>query len=156
MRWQAHDPASDLGRGRLYREDAMQRNYWNLAAGAAATLLLAACASSQTKAEKLAMYQSHASEPVKQVNYFSPQGWEEIDRDHILVTMRPTEVYLMRLNGPCLDFDNGAAAMLISNTAGVIQPKFDRVSFPGSSMSCRIEEIREIDMPAVRASNANT
>ena len=132
----------------------MKGIHWTLAAGIAAAALLAGCASSQTKAETLAMYQSHASEPVKQVPFFSPQGWEEIDRDHILVTMRPTEVYLMRLNGPCLDYDTGAVAMLISNTAGVIQPKFDRVSFPNSSMSCRIEEIRQVDMTAVRETKA--
>ena len=112
----------------------MKRNHWTLAAGIAAAALLAGCASNQTKAEKLAMYQAHASEPVRQVPYFSPQGWEEVDRDHIIVTMRPSEAYLMRLNGPCLDYDNGAAAMLISSTAGVVQPKFDRVSFPGSQL----------------------
>jgi len=93
-----------------------------------------------------------ASELRRSRAFFSPQGWEEIDDDHILVTMRPSEVYLMRLNGPCLDYDNGQAALLISNTTGFVQPKFDRVSFPGSSMSCRIEEIREVDMAAVRAS----
>jgi|SRR4249919_1782665 len=129
----------------------MQGIQWTWAAGFAAAALLAGCASNQTKAEKLAMYQAHASAPVKQVPFFSPQGWEEIDRDHILVTMRPTEVYLMRLNGPCLDYDNGQAALLISNTTGFVQPKFDRVSFPGASTSCRIEEIREVDMAAVRA-----
>ena len=141
----------------------MQGIHWHsinlkLAAGAAAgvvaSLLLAGCASSQTRAERLAMYQAHASEPIKQMRYFSPQGWEEVDRDHILVTMRPSEVYLMRLNGPCLDFDHGAVSMLISNTAGLVQPKFDRVSFPGSSMSCQIEEIRQVDMGALRNANS--
>ena len=123
-----------------------------LFAAAAATLSLTACASGQTRAERLAMYQSHAGDPVRQIRYFSPQGWEEVDRDHILVTMRPTEVYLMRLNGPCLDYDNGAVGMIVSNTGGWIQPKFDRVSF-GQGMNCRIEEIRPIDMAALRATN---
>ena len=75
-----------------------------------------------------------------------------MDSNHIIVTMRPTEVYLMRLSGPCLDYDNGAAVMSISTQiGGWVQPKFDRVAFGGTGFSCRIEEIRAIDMQGLRA-----
>jgi len=121
-------------------------------AAVSATLALAACSSGMTQAQRLSLYEANAGEPVAKINYFSPQGWEEVDEDHIVVTMRPKESYLMRLSGPCLDYDNGAAAMIISTqTGGWVQAKFDRVAFGGSPMNCRIEEIRPLDIEAVRA-----
>ena len=118
----------------------------------AAALVLAGCASSMPRAERLALYEANASEPLTQVTYFSPQGWEEVDSKHILVTMRPREQYLLRLSGPCLDYDNGAATLFFSSQiGGFIQPKFDRITFAGSPISCRIEEIRGINVDGVRA-----
>jgi hypothetical protein len=118
----------------------------------AAALVLAGCASSMTRAERLSLYQSNASEPLEQVTYFSPQGWEEVDSKHILVTMRPREQYLLRLSGPCLDYDNGAATLFFSSQiGGFIQPRFDRITFTGSPISCCIEEIRSINVDGVRA-----
>ncbi|MUV15409.1 DUF6491 family protein [Noviluteimonas gilva] len=119
-------------------------------AAVSATLALAACSSGMTRAERLSLYEASAGEPVARINFFSPQSWEEIDKNHIAVTMRPTETYLMRLSGPCLDYDNGAAGMLITTQTGSwVQAKFDRVSF-GSNFTCRIEEIRPLDVEALR------
>lgn len=123
----------------------------NLAVTCSVAIALAACASNVPRAERLAHYQSFAGEPVRQIRYFSPQGWEEVDQNHILLTMRPTEAYLVRLSGPCLDYDNGAVAMLITNTGGWVQNKFDYVSFGGAGLRCRIEEMRPIDMHGLRA-----
>ena len=124
----------------------------SFSAAFAAALVLAGCASSMSRAERLSLYEANASEPLKQVTYFSPQGWEEVDAKHILVTMRPREQYLLRLSGPCLDYDNGAATMFFSGQiGGFIQPKFDRITFAGSPISCRIEEIRSINVDGVRA-----
>ena len=129
-------------------------------AAVAATLVLAGgglagCASNMSRADRLALYQANASEPLRQITFFSPTGWEEVDRDHVVVTMRPSEVYLMRLSGPCLDWDQGAATMFFTTQiGGWIQPKFDRVAFRGSPISCRIEEIRAINVEGVRAGRA--
>ena len=123
----------------------------NVAAACSVAIAAAACASSMPRAERLALYQSFAGEPVRQIRYFSPQGWEEVDDDHIVLSMRPSEVYLVRLSGPCLQYDNGAVAMAVTNTGGWIQNKFDYVSF-GTGMRCRIEEMRPIDMAGLRAS----
>ena len=121
-------------------------------AAVSATLALAACSSGMTRAERLCLYQDNAGEPVAKINYFSPQGWEEVDGNHIVVTMRPKETYLMTLSGPCLDYDNGAATLFFSSQiGGFIQPKFDRITFTGSPISCRIEEIRGINVDGVRA-----
>ena len=120
-------------------------------AAVSAALALVACSSGMTRAERLSLYEANAGAPVPRISFFSPQSWEEIDDNHIAVTMRPSEQYLMRLSGPCLDYDNGAAGMLISTQTGAwVQAKFDRVSF-GSNFSCRIEEIRPLDVDALRA-----
>ena len=110
----------------------------------------AACASSVPRAERLAYYESFAGEPVKQIRYFNPQGWDEVDDDHVLLTIRPTEVYLLRLSGPCLDYDHSQVAMSVTNTAGWIQNKFDYVSF-GNGIRCRIIDMRPIDVAGMRA-----
>ena len=127
-------------------------NPTTLTAAFAAALVLAGCASHMSRTERLSLYEANASEPLEQVTYFSPQGWEELDSKHILVTMRPREQYLLRLSGPCLDYDNGAATLFFSSQiGGFIQPKFDRITFAGSPISCRIEEIRGVNVDGVRA-----
>ena len=118
---------------------------------AAMAMSMAACASSVPRAERLALYESHSGPAVSKSRYFVPQGWEEIDDTHILLTMRPSEAYLLTLSGPCLDYDYGSPGLLISNTGGWVAQKFDRVGF-GNGPSCRIEEIRPIDVAGVRAS----
>ena len=118
----------------------------------AGTLLLAGCVShAPTQEQRLAAYQAHASAPVKQIRYYNPLGWEEIDDQHILVTMRPKEAWLMRLSGPCMDFAGGSAVLVISSQSGYVSTGFDRVAIGDSRLSCRIEEIRQVDLPAMRA-----
>jgi outer membrane murein-binding lipoprotein Lpp len=122
----------------------------------AATLLLAGCASShyQTDVQRLEAYQAFAGAPVKKIPYFNPIGWEEIDDEHILVTMKPKEVWLMRLSGPCLDFAGGSPALVISSQGGYVSTGFDRVATGSSQLSCRIEEIRQVDTVAMREARA--
>ena len=130
----------------------MMRKSVSVAAAVTAALILAGCTSGMTRAERLSLYEANAGEPLTRVTYFAPQGWEEVDSNHVLVTMRPSEAYLMRLSGPCLDYDQGAATMFFTTATGSwIQAKFDRVTFGGSSISCRIEEIRPVDLQGVRA-----
>jgi hypothetical protein len=115
-------------------------------------LLLAGCMSNgDTRAERLAMYQSHAGAPVRQIRYNNPIGWEEVDGNHILLTMKPKEVWLMKLSGPCLDFGTGSQALAISSQAGFVSSGFDRVTLGDSNLTCRIEEIRPVDTVAMRA-----
>lgn len=119
-------------------------------------VLLAGCMTNRpSEEEKLAAYQTHAGAPVKQIRYYSPIGWEEVDDQHLLLTMRPREVYLMRLSGPCLDYANGSPVLTVSSTAGFVSTGFDRVTMGASSPSCRIEEIRPVDIAAMRALRAN-
>ncbi|HMT39115.1 MAG TPA: DUF6491 family protein, partial [Thermomonas sp.] len=47
---------------------------------AVAVALLAGCASTRMpEADRLALYQAHAGEPVKQIRYYSAMGWDRID-----------------------------------------------------------------------------
>ena len=114
-------------------------------------LFVAGCMANETREERLALYQSHAGAPVKQIRYYNPIGWEEIDDEHILLTMRPKEVWLMRLSGPCLDFGGGSSVLAVSSQAGYVSSRFDRVTTGDSGISCRIEEIRPVDTMALRA-----
>ena len=120
-----------------------------------ASLTLAACASTgrMSDSDKLALYSSHAGAPVRDIRYNTPLGWDRIDDQHLLLTMRPTQVWLLRVSGPCLDWGSASPTILISPvSSGLLSAKFDRISTPQTPVSCRIEEIRPVDVAAVRAS----
>ena len=122
----------------------------------AGTLLLAGCATThyQTDVQRLEAYQAYAGAPVRKIPYFSPIGWEEIDDQRILVSMKPSEVWLMRLSGPCMEYAGGSPALVISSQAGYVSSGFDRVATGSSQLSCRIEEIRQVDTIAMREARA--
>ena len=116
-------------------------------------LFVAGCMAHETHEERLALYQAHAGAPVKHIRYYNPIGWEEIDDEHILLTMRPKEVWLMRLSGPCLGYNTGSPILGISSQIGYVSSKFDRITTGNPPLSCRIEEIRPVDTTAVRAAS---
>src|SRR5688500_1177846 len=117
----------------------------------AGMLSLAGCMShGPTQEQRLAAYQGYAGAPVKKVRYYNPIGWEEVDEQHILVTMRPREAWLMRLAGPWLDFTGGSPLLAISSSLGYVSTGFDRVTTGDARVSCRIEEIRPVDTVAMR------
>ncbi|HVR82623.1 MAG TPA: DUF6491 family protein [Luteimonas sp.] len=119
-----------------------------------ASFSLAACTSSggMHDPERLALYRSHAGLPVRDIRYYNPISWEKIDGRHLLLTMRPSEVWLIRLSGPCLEWGGGAPAITISSRLGRVSSSFDTVSTVDPPISCRIEEIRPLDIAAVRDS----
>lgn len=118
-----------------------------------AGLLLSACATTRMGApEKLALYTSHAGAPVKSIPYRTPIGWDKIDGSHLLITIRPTEAWLFQLAPNCFDWVGSGPSISITNHAGFVSAKFDHVigNLPGNRMRCRIEEIRPVDLAAVR------
>ena len=127
------------------------RNVMILAA--LASLALSACASTRmSDGERLALYSAHAGVPVRNIRYTSPIGWDKVDDQHLLLTMRPTEAYLLKVSGPCLDWGGASPTIQISAQVNQLSAGFDRIKTPESPVSCRIEEIRPIDIAAVRAS----
>src|SRR5690606_3544119 len=119
----------------------------------AASVLLASCATTPQMGEsdELALYMSH-SEQVQKVTYREPTGWDDVGDSHVLLTIKPTEGWLLRLAPGCLDWSGSGPALSVSNIAGVVTAGFDKVTRlgPGTPMACRIQEIRVVDLGAVR------
>ena len=117
-----------------------------------AVLVLAACATTgQSDSEHLANYTAHAGEPVKQIRYREPMGWDRIDGEHIVLNMRPTESWLLTLPVNCLDWAGESPLLKVDAPSGWLMAKFDTVKVAGSPVDCRIEEIRPLDIRGVRA-----
>ena len=113
---------------------------------------LSACATNRmSDTDRLALYQAHAGEPVKQIRNTNAMGWDRVDDQHIVLNMRPTESWLLTVSGPCLDWGSGSPVLRLSSTGAYVMAKFDRIVTDGSPASCRIEEIRPIDVKAMRA-----
>ena len=117
-----------------------------------AVLGASACASNRpSDADRLAMYEAHAGAPVKQIRNVNAMGWERVDDQHVILSTRPTESWLLEVSGPCVDWGSGSPLLRLSSTGPYVMAKFDRILTEGSPVSCRIEEIRPIDVKAVRA-----
>ena len=127
-----------------------------LAACVLALLAAGGCATvpRMSDAERLSLYMAHAGEPVRDINYYTPIGWTEVDDQHIALQTRPSEEWLLTLSGPCLAHAMGNPALTISSQFNRVTSKFDRVSFGDPPFACRIEEIRPIDVKAMRAARA--
>lgn len=115
-------------------------------------LSLSACASyNLSDTDRLALYEAHAGAPVKQIRYVTPTGWSRVDDSHISLDMRPGERWLLTLSGSCLKWNRGSHAIRLTPSAGLVVAKFDMVHFSDTPMGCRIEEIRPVDLKALRA-----
>ncbi len=113
---------------------------------------LASCASyNLSDSERLALYEAHAGAPVQRINYVTPMGWIRVDDQHVAIDMRPRERWLMTVTGPCLSLGDGASSLRLSPSGAMVVSKFDQIHVSGSPMSCRIEEIRPVDVQAFRA-----
>ena len=117
-----------------------------------AVLGLGACATNRlSDTDRLAMYDAHAGAPVKQIRFYNAMGWDRIDDEHVLLSMRPSETWMLKVSGPCLDWGSASPVLRLSSTGPYVMAKFDRILTQGSPVSCRIEEIRPIDVKGLRA-----
>lgn len=120
-----------------------------------AALAAAACASTSklSDSERYTLYREHAGEPVKSFRYFGDiNGWTPLDDSALVVWTRPSEAYLLDLYGPCQDLDF-AQSIALTNLMGEVSARFDKVIVAGISsmrIPCRIEEIRKVDVKALR------
>ncbi len=121
----------------------------------AAALALAACATNRpSDADRLAMYEAHSGAPVNKIRFYNAMGWDRIDDEHVLLSMRPNETWLLKVSGPCLDWGSASPVLRLSSSGAYVMAKFDRILTEGSPVSCRIEEIRPVDVKAVRAAES--
>ena len=115
--------------------------------------LLAACATTpqMSESDELALM-TRNSEVVKKVTWREPIGWDDVGDNHVLLTIKPTEGWLLRVAPGCLDWSGSGPALTVSRLAGVVTSGFDKVSRvgPGAPMACRIQEIRVVDLGEVR------
>ena len=89
-----------------------------LAAACATLLGLTACATNGNlrDSDKLALYQSHAGEPVGSFNFFGRlNGWTPLGDSALVVWTKPSEAWLLDLSGPCQDIEYTPAIGLTSN-----------------------------------------
>lgn len=114
-------------------------------------LALAACASAaqrmQMEREELAIYHSHAGEPVDQVRTFRLHGWQAVADDTLLLETRLNQWYLVEVFGPChgLQF---AQTIGVRAAMNMLRARFDHIVVDGQA--CRIESIRPVDAKAAR------
>ena len=114
--------------------------------------ILAACATGRmSDTDRLALYDAHAGAPVKQIRFYNAMGWDRIDDEHVLLSIRPSETWMLKVSGPCLDWGSASPVLRLSSTGPYVMAKFDRILTEGSPVSCRIEEIRPVDVKALRA-----
>jgi len=117
-----------------------------------AVVSLTACATNRmSDTDRLTMYQANAGEPVKRIRYFNAMGWDRVDDQHVVLNMRPKESWLVKVSGPCLDWGSGSPTLRLSTTGPYVTPKLDRILTDGSPVSCRIEEIRPVNVAGLRA-----
>ncbi|HEY5971259.1 MAG TPA: DUF6491 family protein [Pseudoxanthomonas sp.] len=120
------------------------------------TLLLGACSTTQmSDAETLALYKTHAGEPVNSFRYFGHiNGWTPLGDSALAVWTKPSQAYLLELYGSCTDLEY-APAISLSNMMSQVSARFDNVYVHGGGaggirLPCRIETIRPLDVKALK------
>lgn len=118
--------------------------------------LLAACASTgkMSDADKLALYSIHAGEPVDSFRTLGSgiTGWTPLTDQAIAVWTRPSEAWLLDLDGGCSGI-RFAQAIGLDDSAGRVSARFDRVHVRdsgGMGSSCQITGIRPLDVSALK------
>jgi hypothetical protein len=125
-------------------------------AAAALAALMSGCASNaaQRDAERLALYRSHAGQPVDSIQYFGRyNGWTPLGEGAFALWTRPSEAWLIELHAPCVEIDY-ADTIGFRDTNGRLNARFDQVYVGSRSLipiSCTIREIRPLDVKAIRA-----
>ena len=117
--------------------------------------LLAGCATdpSRRDADDLALYRTHAGEPVDGFTYLGRfDSWTALGSEALVVWTTPSRAWLLDVYGPCSEL-SFATAVKLSSSTGRVNARFDHVTPLGSGMHqvpCRIREIRPVDVKALR------
>ena len=125
----------------------------------AAALVLSACASgpSLSTADRLALYQAHAGQPVQSFQLARNFRWTSLGDQAVAVWGIGNQGHLLEMRSRCsgLGF---ASRIHITNSMGRVSARFDRViplNASGSNMqqsSCTIWTIRPLDTAALNDS----
>lgn len=124
----------------------------------AAAAVAAGCVSTprMSDADRLALYQAHAGEPVRGFSLFGGlYGWSPLGNQAMVAWTRHNQAWLLDLVGPCHDLDY-ATAISITSFGGQVQARSDSVMPLGSMVGqvgripCRIAVIRPVDVKGVK------
>ena len=125
---------------------------------ALSALAMAGCASAPREPDTatLLRYEAFAGKPMSSIAYSSTtaasSGFSVVDDEHVLLTTRPNEAYLIMVSGPCLSYERGSPSLMVTSNMGRIQSGFDRIgSLVQPGLTCIIQEIRPVDVRAMRA-----
>ena len=132
----------------------MKKSITPLVAVAVLAISLSACATTQrgSDASQLAAYEPYLLPPVKSIRYLQARNWEKITDRHVLMETRPNEQYLLKLDGPCMQFSNGSPSLIVdAHITGMLSVGSDRIGTMDSPMRCLIREIRPLDLAAMKA-----
>ncbi len=118
-------------------------------------LAFSACAADPNirDADRLALYRANAGASVDNFQYFGRlDGWTPLGETAVAIWTRPSEAYLLELDGTCQDLDF-ANAITGTNQFGRVYRRFDKVVVLGrgtSQIPCWIRDIRPIDVKALK------
>lgn len=121
-----------------------------------AAILLSSCATNAglRDQERLALYRTHAGEPVDSIQYLgSYNGWTPLGGGAFALWTRPSQAWLVELYSPCTELDF-ADTIGFRDLNGRLSARFDRVYVSSHSLvpiSCTIKEIRPLDVKAIRS-----
>lgn len=118
--------------------------------------VVSGCASTGklSDADRLALYRSHAGEAVDSFRTLGTgiTGWTPLSDEAIAVWTRPSEAWLLDLDGGCPDI-RFAHSISITDSIGRVRAKFDRVQAGESeriTTGCQITAIRPLDVSALK------
>ncbi len=115
-----------------------------------AGVFLAACAGSPardlTLEEKLAKRSYKIGAPVERIQNYTLNGWNHVDREHLIIISGAARYYLVSLNNSCYNLVT-AEDIAITSTAGQLT-RFDHLLVPGYSnflQRCYISSLHELN-----------
>ena len=119
-----------------------------------AMLLFSGCATTGSLSDKdrLAVYRSHAGQPVSKFRYNgSFMGWTDLGDDALALQTRPNESWLLEFSSACPGLSS-AMGIALTSTMNQVYTRFDKVLVRGGIPGgCPISSIRPLDTQALKA-----
>ena len=114
--------------------------------------LLTACSSvpyTQRQQQRQAAYTAAAGAPVKSFHFFNLWSWEPLSDSQLVIYTRPSQAWLLDLDGRCqnLTFTN---AIGLTSSSGEVWVRFDKVRVGRGYIPCTIMQIRPVDVKRLR------
>jgi hypothetical protein len=114
--------------------------------------VLAACSSvpyAQRQQQREAAYAAAAGAPVPSFRFFNLWSWEPLGDSALVVYTRPSQAWLLDLDGSCQNLEFTQAIGLTSNT-GEVSARFDKVLTGRRYPPCTIMRIRPVNVKQLR------